>query len=279
MDKPQARSFRAWHSEKRERKVIVRMKSLRRIVSALLGAVLLLALPANARALSPDDPCLTVRVCFPPGGLTLSLQFEENVRGEPLVSEPDRRLGESCYRFYYKGVPMSWKSGLPLGTELVAETPEDGVICRLPAESLTGFESIYTLDLRGQTIWEGMPWYRTPLLLSVRIGLTLLLQLLSLYLLGYRARRSWIILSAVLLFNHVFLNAGVVVGASTVHAVYVGWVLAAAVLAELFLFVIESAVFSLLLLEGGERRAVKASALVNGIFPAVCAVFVFFLPM
>lgn len=43
--------------------------------------------------------------------------------------------------------------------------------------------------------------------------------------------------------------------------------LGAALLAELFLFVIETAVFSLLLLEYRERRAVLASALVNGIFP------------
>lgn len=270
---------RMGYSRKRERNVVVTMKNLRRIVSAFLGAVLLLALPVTALALSLDDPCLTVRVCFPPKGLALSLTFDESVRPEPMAAEPDRRLGEGCYRFYYKGVPMSWKSGLPPGTELVAETPADGVICRLPAESLTGFESVYTLDLQSQSIWEGMPWYRTPLLLSLRIGLTLLLQLLSLYLLGYRARRSWIILSAVLLFNHLFLNIGVVAGASTVLAVYVGWVLAAAVLAELFLFVIESAVLSLLLLEGGERRAVKASALINGLFAGICAVFVFFLPM
>lgn len=255
------------------------MKRLRGILSVLLAALALLSLPITALAAGLDDPAFTVRIAFPPKGLSLSLQFEESVREEPLLPEADRRLGESCYHFYYKGVPMSWKSGLPQGTELVAETPGDGVICRLPVGSLTGFGSVYTLDLKGRTIREGMPWYRTPLLLSLRIGLTLLLQVFSLYLLGYRARRSWLILSAALLFNHLFLNAGVVPGASTVLTAYVGWVLVAAVLAELFLFVIESAVFSLLILEGGERRAVKASALVNGSFVLVCALFVFFLPM
>lgn len=251
-----------------------------KILSVLLAALaLLLILPVTACALSLDDPAFTVRVCFPPKGLSVSLQFSDDVGQEPMTAEPDRRLGEGCYRFYYKGVPMSWKSALPEGTELVAETPEDGVICRLSAESLTGFQSIYTLDLQSGTIREGAPWYRAPLLLSLRIGLTLLLQVLSLYLLGYRARRSWIVFCAALLFNHIFLNAGVVVGASTLTSNYVGWALAAAVLAEFFLFVIETAVFSLLILERRERRAVLASALVNGIFPAVCAVFVFFLPM
>lgn len=255
------------------------MKKWSRVLCAFLAAALLALLPVTALALSPDDPAFTVRVCFPPRGLSLSLQFAEGVGQEPIVSEQDNRLGESCYRFFYKGVPISWKSALPPGTELVAETPEDGVICRLSAESLTGFESIYTLDLQEQSIVEGVPGYRAPLLIGARVAATLLLQVLAVFLLGYRTRRSWLVFSAALLFNHVFINAGVIVGASTLLASYVGWVLVAALLAELFLFVIEAAVFSLLILEHGERRAVLASAVLNGIFLGVCAVFVFFLPM
>ncbi len=255
------------------------MKNLRRSVSAFLAALLLLLLPVTARALSPDDPAFTVRVCFPPEGLSMSLEFAESVGQEPIVSQQDNRLGESCYRFFYRGVPMSWNSGLPQGTELVVETPEDGVLCRLPAESLVGFQSIYTLDLKELAIREGYPAYRDPLLVGARVAITLLLQVLTVFWLGYRTRRSWIVFSGVLLFNHVFLNAGVVAGASTLLTTYVGWALVAAVLAELFLFVIECAVLSLLLLELRERRAVLASALLNAIYPAVCAVFVFFLPM
>lgn len=255
------------------------MKHLRHLFSILLAAALLSLPLTTASAVSLDDPAFTVRVCFPPRGLTLSLQFEESMGQEPIPAEADNRLGESCYRFFYRGVPMSWKSGLPEGTRLVAETPKDGVICRLPAESLTGFQSIYTLDLERQAISEGYPVWRTPLLVGIRVAVTLALQVLALFLLGYRARRSWLIFAAVLLFNHIFLNAGVIVGASTLLTSYVGWALAASILAELFLFVIECAVFSLLLLERRERRAVLASALVNFTFPAVCAVFVFFLPM
>ena len=49
------------------------------------------------------------------------------------------------------------------------------------------------LDLSAQTLTPGAPWWRQPLLVFLRVGLTLLLEGAVFLLFGYRERRSWLV--------------------------------------------------------------------------------------
>lgn len=222
------------------------MKKERRIWM-LLAVFLLLAavLPQPVSANSGSPPNLTVIVTGAPEDIAVTLETGEESQGAPYVKE-SVRLWERCYRIYL----TEWGYD-PAGSILVVKTGGTEYRYTVPEGAGDGYEDLLMLDFAAGTLTLGQPAWRKPLLVSLRVALTLLLEGLVFFLIGYRKPVSWVIFVIVNLLTQAWLNVNIVQTAFS--AKY--WFL-------LFLFmeagilIVESIAFPLAVKEKGKGMAV-----------------------
>ncbi|MGI6254298.1 MAG: hypothetical protein ACOYJZ_01570 [Acutalibacter sp.] len=177
----------------------------------LLG--LTLPLPASANAAEP--PRLSVVVLNPPKDLELSLVFTRNGEEEPVQAEASRLAWEGYYLFRPASFPSFWDwddSPEDMTITLVAKIGGESVSIPLDNETLsqnTGsyYNNLCVLDLSAGTLTPGAPWWRQPVLILLRLGLTLVLEGLVFLLFGYRTKRSWVVFLVVNLITQGAVNA------------------------------------------------------------------------
>lgn len=207
---------------------------------ALCLAVLasfLLPLPASANSAEP--PRLSVIVMNPPEDLELSLVFTKPGAEEPVEAEASRLAWEGYYLFRPASFPSFWEwdnSPEDMTVTLVAKTCGEVISIPLDSSTLaqdTGsyYNNLCVLDLAAQTLTPGAPWWRQPLLVFLRVGLTLLLEGLVFLLLGYRQKRSWVVFLVVNLITQGGVNALLLWGVGSFGNIY------SSGLAFLFLYV------------------------------------------
>lgn len=230
-------------------------------LSLLLALSLLLCLlcPQVALANSGEPPCFTVLVLNAPEDLSVSLILgDETV--EPVLLKQDTQAWESYYRFYYgmSGWEREDEEEWLADAALLVETGETEYTCALPAEAFDYYNNLLTLDVEEQTLAQGQPVWRQPLLVGLRIVLTLVLEGLVFFLFGYRSRRSWAIFLVVNLVTQILLNIAIVSAALSG-----GYWLFLYGFGELLIFAAEIAAFTLTLKEQGRGRAAACALSAN----------------
>ena len=233
------------------------MKTLKRPMAFLLLLLCaLLALAPTASANSAEPPGLTVLVLSPPEDLALYIRFAggDEEAGVQLVR--GTRAWEAYYRFFYHMAPMS-RERIEQGAELVVETGGERFVCALPAGALKGYNNLVTLDVAGRRVVAGQPPWRTPLLVLLRVALTLAIEGAVFYAFGYRGRMSWGVFLAVNLVTQGALNA-MLAGPNQSAYVFIGYVLI-----EGAVFAVETAAFALALREHGRGRAACCARAAN----------------
>ena len=181
------------------------MKKKARALLLALALCLLVPLPASANGVEP--PYLTILVENPPADLQLTLTVVDETSQEEHVLSHDTRLWERYFRFY-SHIWSPWApEGSPQATAtLLVET--GGESFSLPVEP-KGFHytnNLVTLDLGNRRLLYGEPWWRQPLLVFLRVALTLLLEGIVFFLFGYRQKRSWILFFLVNGLTQLFVN-------------------------------------------------------------------------
>lgn len=236
-------------------------------LSLLLALPLLLCLlcPRTAFANSGEPPCFTVLVCNAPEDLSVTLVLgDETV--EPVLLKRERQAWESYYRFYYgmsewaREHEEEWLEN----AALLVETGETQYTCAIPSEAFNVYNNLLTLDVKGQVLTEGQPLWRQPLLVGLRVALTLVLEGLVFFLFGYRSRRSWAIFLAVNLVTQALLN--IAIAGTAFRSGY--WVFLYG-FGEALIFAAETAVFALTLREHGRGRGALCALTANAASLAV----------
>ena len=157
----------------------------KRLAALLLIAFTLLSLQSAALANAAEPPSFIIIVSNPPDGLELSIP--SGAPGtEPYVHQKKINARESHDRYFYGGDP---DSGSRKDELTVKYGDTQFTIPFAPAKGRYG--ALYTLDVAGRTIAEGEKPLRTPLLIAMRVLLTLAIEGLVFYLFGYREKRSW----------------------------------------------------------------------------------------
>ena len=232
-------------------------RMLRRLLAAL---VLVFLLAPMAAANSAEPPCLTVIVTGAPSDLSLSLEFSGYAMpdGTPAVFEPnlELRAWERVYRFW--GGWYSLPDEAMEHAQLRLSAGTESFTCPVPASALSGYNRLLSIRYNTQTLQsESALAWRAPLLVVMRIVLTLALEGLVFYLAGYRHKRSWIIFLAVNLITQGLLNLAVQ-GPNSMYTAYL-----VLMLGEPLIFLIEFIVFCLTLKEHSHFRGAATSLLAN----------------
>ena len=240
------------------------MKKKARALLLALALCLLVPLPASANGVEP--PYLTILVENPPADLQLTLTVVDETSQEEHVLSHDTRLWERYFRFY-SHIWSPWvPEGAPQATAtLLVET--GGESFSLPVEP-RGFHytnNLVTLDLANRRLLYGEPRWRQPLLVCLRVFLTLLLEGLLFYRFGYRRKSSW----AVFLVTNLLTQLGVNVAVQALFPVAIDFYnpLVSGIFfytpLEIAVLLVEMAAFALLLREHRRRRAVGYAAAAN----------------
>ncbi len=215
----------------------------------LLVLVLPLVFPAvPASANSAEPPCITVLVTNPPEDLKVSVRLSDGGKDVPLdrVSQG----WETYYRCWHYDLGIDWNETWT--GSVLAKTGGETFTFSLPEEGLKGYHSLVTLDLKAGTLIPGEKPWRQPLLVSLRVGLTLLIEGLLLLLFRYRTRRSWLTFLIANLVTQFALNialAGFSVGGPSSFWMFFYTV------GEILIFIIEAIVYCCLFKEFSKLRA------------------------
>jgi hypothetical protein len=228
----------------------------KRAAAVLLLAFLLLALAPAVSANAAEPPGLTVLVLSPPEDLTLSIRFAGRDEQTGIELDKRSRAWEGYYRFFYHMDPEA-REAVEQGAELVATAGGEQFVCQLPEAALGGYNNQVTLDLENRRVMTGQPAWRTPLLVLLRVALTLLMEGAVFFAFGYRSGRSWALFAAVNLVTQGALNA-LFIGPNVGSYALFGYALG-----EIAVFAVEAAAFALLLRERGRGRAVACALAAN----------------
>lgn len=256
----------------------------------ILAAVLFcLALPWPASANSMEPPELTVVVMDPPEDLELSLMVCREGQEGSIAADAYHIAWEGYYLFRPWNFPDFWdRKAQDITMELLVETGGGSFAIPLDAQSReenTGryYNGLCVLDLQARTLTPDTPWWRQPVLVCLRVALTLLLEGLVFLLFGYRQRRSWLVFLAVNLVTQLGVNLAVLSLANPFFNLSEGaialmfWFVYLPV--ELLVLVVEIVAFRLLLRERTKGRAAGAAFLANLLSWALGGLLLLILPI
>jgi len=233
------------------------MKQLRKLSTIfLLFSMIILILSSTAYANSAEPPCLTVVVSFPPDDLTLSIRFADGNETDAILLKKEQKAWETYYRFFY-GMAKTSRASLNEDATLIVESSEKSFECSLPVSTFNRYNNLLTLDFKSQNVVLGQHPLRTPLLIAMRVTLTLLIEGLIFFIFGYRKKSSWITFIFVNLFTQGALN--ILLSGPNLTAY---WIFGLAFY-EIIIFIVEAILFSAILKEYKKGRAVTYAFVAN----------------
>ena len=254
----------------------------------ILAAVLFcLALPWPASANSMEPPELTVVVMDPPEDLELSLMVCREGQEGSIAADAYHIAWEGYYLFRPWNFPDFWdRKAQDITMELLVETGGGSFAIPLDAQSReenTGryYNGLCVLDLQARTLTPDTPWWRQPVLVCLRVALTLLLEGLVFLLFGYRQRRSWLVFLAVNLVTQLGVNLTLLAVCPTALDSYMAMVTGFFVYTpmEVLVLLMEMIAFAKLLREHSKRRATGVAFLANLLSWALGGLLLLILPI
>lgn len=234
----------------------------KKVLCVIAAVVFCLAVPAGALANSAEPPCVTVLVPAPPGDLELTIEFDAAQGRDPQRLSPEWMAWEGYYRFFGR-----WDAdpeGLT-GARLLVGTEGESFALEIDPAGFSKYNNILTLDLKTRTLTYGQPWWRQPLLVFVRVALTLLIEGGIFWLFRYRQKRSWIVFLMVNLVTQFGVNIAILcflpAASRTYDAMWAKVLLYGPM--EVLVILLEAIALPLLLKEQRKRTAVGCAVMAN----------------
>ncbi|BES63589.1 hypothetical protein SANA_00280 [Gottschalkiaceae bacterium SANA] len=212
----------------------------------IFGLILLLtvlSIPSVAFANSAQPPSIIVLVSNPPKDLEIHLDRD----GQIIEGKKTEKMLESSFSFY----SYHFKKNETYQFCVIAEGEKIFIPIDTP---LTGYNNLYTLDLKKNTVTQGRAPYKNALFIALRVLLTLLIEGLIFYAFGFRKKESWMIFFLLNLITQGALN----IWLNSMFPTN-GYIIFALVIGEFFVFLAELIGFTALV---REQKRLKTAAYV-----------------
>ncbi len=245
------------------------MKSFRFVFVTVL---LVLLSTFNISANSSEPPMFTVIVNNAPEDLKLSLILDENVYDKPILLDSYTKAWENYYRFFYHSYESDDVYENVHGY-LQVQTGDKTYQIDLPWNEFSMYNNLLTLDLEKQAITYGENAWRQPLLISLRVLLTLIIEGLIFLFFRYKTKRSWLTFLFINLITQGFLNISI---SGSINYSY--WIFVYAFL-EIIIGALEMILFAFLLKEHRKRRAVLYAFIANLASLLIGGLIISYLPL
>lgn len=247
----------------------------KRILLVLLTVVLICATPFSASANSAEPPGIIILVTNAPDDLNVTLEIPSDDWRVDVTKST--KMWEKYFRIFYHPTREDVTYKIEDAT-LSVTSSEKSFKCPLP-ENLSGgyrYNMALYLDYENETLTLGEPAYRAPLLISIRLILTLALEGAVFLLLRFRKKSSWIIFLIVNLLTQGWLNY--MISGSDLHGSS-GYLVIAFIAMELLIFTVESVAISIFVREGRWYKRLCFALLANTVSLVLGIVAMSYLPI
>ncbi|MBU3145415.1 hypothetical protein [Clostridium sp. CF012] len=211
----------------------------RLLLVMVLCMVMISIIPTKASANSAEPPSLVILINNPPDDLSIVLVSNEN---QP-KARVRRVAWEGYYAFYSRDMQASGVYTFKVTTK--GESFE----CTL-GEPLQGYNNVFTLDVSNRKFTPGKYPFRSVLLVSIRLLLTLLLEGIIFLIFRFRQKRSWVVFLAINLVTQGVLNIFLNSRASLMPS----YLIFSLIIGEVFVFAAEMIAFPIFIEEHKKSR-------------------------
>ena len=248
------------------------MKRNSRIITALMIIILLsISLPTIIYSNSAEPPSFTIIALNPPEDLSLSLLLKDESQIEAIELDKENKAWETYYRFFYHMIPS--RSDKLENAVLVVESSEQSFQISLPTETFKTYNNLLTLNIDAETLIIGQSPLRVPILIAMRVVLTLFIEGIVFYLFGYRKKRSWLIFFAINLITQGGLHA-MITGPGIGSYWMIGFIFV-----EIVILIVEMILFISLVKEHKKSRAAIYTIIANLASLVLGGILISYLPV
>lgn len=217
------------------------------IIFILLISALLIPISAN----SAEPPLLNVIVTLPPDDLKLFIEYYDGTQTVTVELYKSETYGEAYFTLFRHEI-NGYENAV-----LIIQSNEKSFTIPIDKSYLLSYDTTITLDFKNETISDGHSLTRSIILVSLRVGLTLIIEGLILFAFGYRKKSSWIMFLILNILTQGFLNMML---SNSLLSVYV---ILSYVFLEFIVYFIEMIACMCLLKEHGMPRAIFYSLAAN----------------
>ncbi len=170
-----------------------------KILVAFIALFGVLLFPTQSQANSAEPPMITIII----EDVDLEVKAEMISNDTTLTGHVEEVKIETYIKFYHSDLPMN----KPLEDRVVfiIETKNQNYEIEHVIES-RDYNQVYTLNSQTNELMEGKSLTRNLKLIGMRLGLTLLIEAIIFFLLGYRKTRTWIVFLIINLITQGWLN-------------------------------------------------------------------------
>ena len=224
-------------------------KTGKRLLLVMVICTLMISiLSTTSFANSAEPPSLVILINNPPDDLSIVLVSNEK-QSEAIVR---RAAWEGYYVFYSRDMQTGGEYTFKVTTN--GESFE----CTLSAP-LQRYNNVVTLDVSNRKLTPGKYPFRSVLLVSIRLLLTLLLEGIIFWLFRFRQKKSWLIFLAVNLVTQGVLNIWLNSGGSLMPT----YLIFSLIIGEFFVFAAEIIAFPLFIKEHKKSRILIYAFIAN----------------
>lgn len=225
-------------------------KTGKRLLAVIvLGMLMISILPTKALANSAEPPSLVILINNPPDDLSIVLVSNANQPGARV-----RRVAwEGYYAFYSRDIKNSDMYTFKITTN--GESFE----CTLGAPLQHYYNNVFTLDVYNRELTPGKYPFRSVLLVSIRLLLTLLLEGIIFGLFWFRQKRSWLIFLAINLVTQGALN----IWLNRAGSLMPSYLIISLIIGEFFVFASEMIAFPIFIEEHNKSRILIYAFITN----------------
>ena len=202
--------------------ILLRSKYYLFVLGMMLCMAISSALPGTALGNSAEPPALVILVNNPPDDLAIVMVSNE--------AQPEASLRRAAWEGYYVYRSRDMQAEGPYRFKVA--TKGESFECSIDTP-LRHYNNVFTLDLAQKELTPGKYPFRQGILVFIRLSLTLIIEGVVFWLLGFRQRRSWLVFLAINLVTQGALNLWLNNGGSLIPS----YLLIALIFGEFFVFV------------------------------------------
>ena len=220
----------------------------RLLLVMVLYTLIISILPSTALANSAEPPSLVILISNPPDDLSIVLVSNEN--------QPEAKVRRVAWEGYYVFYSRDMQAGGKYTFKVT--TNGESFECTLGAP-LQYYNNVATLDVFNRALTTGKYPFRSVLLVSIRLLLTLLLEGIIFWLFRFRQKRSWLIFLAINLVTQGALNIWLNNGGPLIPS----YLIFSLIIGEIFVFEAEMIAFPIFIKEHKKSRILIYAFIAN----------------
>lgn len=228
-------------------------KSCKYSILALILCSMIILISVTTYANSAEPPSLVILINNPPDDLSIVMMSNEN--------QPEAKVRRVAWEGYF----AFYSSDMQVNGNYVFKVTSNGESFECTFnEPLRRYNEVLTLDIATQELTRGKYPFRSVLLVTIRLLLTILLEGLIFWLFRFRRKRSWIVFIAINLITQGILN----IWLNSESSLMPSYLILSLIFGEFFVFLTEMVVFPILINEH-KKRIVRIYAFVANIISLI----------